>query len=110
MRGEEVAVDWIDAGQGRYALKGRLDFATVATLLQQQPDGFSVQPALWVDLAEVEYCNSAGVALLLAFVREARARRATIQFANPPLQMRDIIHVSGLDGILAGYIAANDSR
>ncbi len=57
-------------------------------------------PAVAVDLREVERSDSAGVALLVAWMRSARQAQRDIRFLNMPSQMLNIARVSGLDAIL----------
>ena len=50
-----------------------------------------------VDLAAVERADSAGLALLVEWLRAARGRGARLRFDNVPAQLRAIAATSGLD-------------
>lgn len=85
---------------GRMQLCGVLNLASVAALLADierlEYDASSVV----VDLKTVEHADSAGVALLLAWMRHARHAEREIRFLNMPTQMLNIARVSGLDEVL----------
>ncbi len=53
-----------------------------------------------IDLAGVNYGSSAGVALLLAWLRAGRAGGREVVFCNVPAGMRSIVNFSGLDSII----------
>jgi phospholipid transport system transporter-binding protein len=82
-------------------VSGELSFATVPALLEQG----SVLLAgcgerIRLDLGGVTRADSAGLALLIEWLRIARRRRAVIEFRNIPPQMLAIARVSGLDSVL----------
>lgn len=88
----------VDAG--RMQLCGVLDLASVPALLQDI-DGLDYETSsVIVDLKTVEHADSAGVALLLAWMRHARHAEREIRFLNMPTQMLNIARVSGLDEVL----------
>ena len=83
------------------ALSGVLNVATVTSLWEQSKSLLMRAPTpLCIDLKDVSASDSAGVALLIAWVRYLRAQKKTLQFVHLPEQMRAIMHVSGLDTIL----------
>ena len=55
-----------------------------------------------VDLGGVRRSNSAGVALLVEWLREAQQRQQVLLFTNVPAQMRAIIEVVDLETLLPG--------
>lgn len=84
-----------DAGVCR--VSGALGFDTVTQLPASLPgDGDVV-----ADLSAVERVDSAGLALLLEWVRTARARGWSVVFQGVPGQLSAIARVSGVDEILA---------
>ena len=87
-------------GDGRFALQGELNLATVGDLLKESGRLFQHQPPDWIDLAGVSHCDSAGVALLVEWLRRARADGRNLQFTNPTSQMLEIIKVTDLDTLL----------
>ena len=84
----------------RLMLEGELSFETVVRLLgeiRRLPDqGTEIQ----VDLQGVSRADSAGLALLVEWMRNAKSLGKSIQFLNIPQQMLDIARVSGLDQVL----------
>jgi len=85
----------------RLAVVGELTFATVPALARGAvpfPEGETV----WeVDLSGVARADSAGLVLLVAWVREARRRGAELRILHVPDQLRAIARVSGVSGLLA---------
>lgn len=85
---------------GRYRLRGVLDFDSVPGLSARGPELFDEAETVEVDLAEVARADSAGVALLVEWMQQARRRGGEIRYLNIPSQMLAIARVSGLDHIL----------
>jgi len=82
-------------------VNGELSYATVPDLLEQGAALLAGRSArVRLDLGGVTRADSAGLALLVEWLRAARGRRADIVFRNVPPQMLAIARVSGLDGIL----------
>ncbi|MBI5450950.1 MAG: STAS domain-containing protein [Gammaproteobacteria bacterium] len=80
-----------------YRVRGELSFDTVAQLLGRSP----VHGAqLRVDLGGVSRTDSAGLALLVSWMREARHAGCDIRFSNVPPQLLAIARVSGFDRLL----------
>jgi len=89
---------------GRYKLSGPLTFVTVPDLLKAL-DSFPQSAPITIDLADVTRGDSAAVALIVEWLRQARRTQAVLRFINVPEQIRAILRVSGLEG-LAGIEAA----
>jgi phospholipid transport system transporter-binding protein len=86
---------------GVLQVSGELSFATVNRLLEQsQPLFQTAQGWLVMELAEVERVDSAGLALLIQWMRMARERSVDILFRHVPQQLLAIAHASDLDSIL----------
>lgn len=87
--------------QGAIQVKGEITLDTTAALWQQSQSLFATLPnAVHVDLQEVTHSDSAGVALLTAWLRLARNQNKEIFFSHMPEQMQAIVRVSGLEKIL----------
>ena len=52
------------------------------------------------DLSPLQECNSAAVALLMAWLRYAHARGKSVSFARAPTDLLNIIEVAGLSDTL----------
>jgi len=99
-------------GEGRFAVAGDLDFETAAQLLECSTDIFRNAPRIDVDMSGVRSSDSAGLALLIEWVRRARARHLEIEFHGMPAQLRALIGISDLedlfpDGAPAGQAPAH---
>ena len=83
----------------RLVLSGPVTLSTVASLLEEgrRHLGEGVQT---VDLAEVSEMDSALLALLLAWVRDAKALGKPVAFANLPESLRTIAKLYGVDSLL----------
>ncbi len=90
--------------EGCWQVCGELSFASVPGLLRRSEEVFASAAeggrVLRVDLTGVPRADSAGLALLVCWVRQARRRNIRIEFCNVPEQMLKIANVSGLRSIL----------
>ena len=90
-----------DQGGGRWLLEGELGFETVPSLLAHPGASMRGIDSLTVDLAGVTRADSAGLALLVEWLRESERAGLPIRFVNVPVQLLSIARVCGLDGILS---------
>ncbi|MGH8722353.1 MAG: STAS domain-containing protein [Burkholderiales bacterium] len=83
----------------RMALSGPVTLANVAEVLEEGrkhlEDGVDS-----VDLGGVTEMDSALLALLLAWLREAKSRNRGLALANPPQALRTIARLYGVDTLL----------
>ncbi len=83
----------------RMLISGAVTLANVSSLLEEGrralADGVQT-----VDLAEVSEMDSALLALLLAWLRDAKARDQALAFTNPPESLRTIARLYGVDRLL----------
>jgi phospholipid transport system transporter-binding protein len=91
---------------GHLHLSGELSMATVPALLAGQKPFALVTDAdpaatVIIDLAGVTRADSAGLALLIQWQREAQARQRGIRFQHIPAQMLAMARLSGVDQLLA---------
>jgi phospholipid transport system transporter-binding protein len=94
----ETRLEQQEAGHGH--LTGALTFDTVPQLFQQGRQLFADSNNLQLDLAGVERSDSAGLALLVGWVRLARQCGGTITFLNVPQQLLGLARVGGVDQVL----------
>ena len=91
----------VTGSAGRFQLTGDLSFASVPQVYAQGHALFNGQAAtLVLDLSSVERTDSAGLALLVAWLRQARHQRKDLRFQNIPAQLLAIAKASGLENIL----------
>lgn len=88
-------------GNGKLALEGALNFATVSAALA------AIRPHLvrgvrQLDLSRVDHADSAGLALLVECVKETRDGRHGLRFVGVPAQLSALAAACGLSGLLAG--------
>jgi phospholipid transport system transporter-binding protein len=79
---------------------GELDFDSVAHLWETTGSLFRAEPIYRIDFSGVQRSNSAGVALMVEWLRQARRRQWPLAFVNIPDQMRAIIEVAELETVL----------
>jgi phospholipid transport system transporter-binding protein len=83
----------------RMVLSGPVTLANVAAVLEEGrrhlEDGVES-----VDLAGVTEMDSALLALLLAWMREAKSRNRSLTLANPPHALSTIARLYGVDNLL----------
>ena len=89
-----------ERGKDTIAVQGELNPASVAALWEDTQRRFRTRLPKYIDLAGVNRSDSAGVALLVEWLRQAKARRQELQFINIPSQMLTIIRVTDLDDLL----------
>ena len=96
------AVRFENKNDNVYRIIGELNMATVPQLQQDMSGIFKKNTdTLAIDLAEVSRSDSAGLALLLEWLSQAKHHNTSITFQNLPEQMQAIIKVSGLDELIS---------
>ena len=86
---------------GQIRLSGVLDFYTVPVVWEQHQAQMAGLPVWEIDLAGIERSNSAGLALLISWLREGRQQDRPVRLLNIPEQMLQIARVSELEDILS---------
>ncbi len=89
---------------GVFLLSGELSFASVPGVLRESEpllvsrnDG---NAAITIDLQGVGRSDSAGIALLVEWLRNAKNQNSDITFLNIPPQMLALTRLSGLEAVL----------
>lgn len=87
---------------GVYAVSGRLTFQTVPKFLAETGRGWPEGSGrITIDLGAVTLADSAGLALLLEWLEQAKSSRRELVFTNIPDQVGDLIRVNGLQQVFA---------
>ncbi|EKD54472.1 MAG: hypothetical protein ACD_60C00079G0025 [uncultured bacterium] len=81
---------------GRLLISGDLNFLTVMSIWQQSLPWLVKLNELHFDLTRVHSSNSAGLALLLQWLKFAKKSNKPIQFTEVPAQLGTIIKAAGL--------------
>jgi phospholipid transport system transporter-binding protein len=89
-------------GAGRFRVSGVLDASTAREVLEQSESRFEQCQELDVDLGGVGESDSAGLALLIEWLRLARQGEKTIRFANVPAQIEALARISEVEDLIAG--------
>jgi phospholipid transport system transporter-binding protein len=93
----------------RMVVSGALTLANVAAALREGNAAIG-EGVRTVDLAEVGELDSSALALLLAWLREARRRNRSLEFANLPQGLTTIARLYGVAELLpaaAGAVPAH---
>ena len=85
---------------GSFLLSGALTFETVPSVWRTSATVLSAGGDITFDLQGVSHTDSAGLALLIEWLRTARRMGKRMTFKNIPPQMLAIATVSGLEHIL----------
>lgn len=91
----EADIEQVEAG--RFKMTGTLDFETVPVILQKSLELFTACESLEIDFSAITRSNSAGLALLIEWMRNARANKQPIAFHHLPVQMQEIARLCGVE-------------
>jgi len=83
----------------RLLVSGPVTLANVATLLEEGRRHLA-EGVQTVDLGEVSEMDSALLALLLAWLRDAKAREQALAFANAPASLLTIARLYGVERLI----------
>lgn len=78
------------------SLSGKLDFQSVAELLAGEPP-WTNGGEIHIDLADISHSNSAGLALLLEWLKKAQQKGLQIKYHNVPEQLLVIARAYGVE-------------
>ncbi len=89
-----------------WRISGEMSFATVAGLLKSSERMFAdASGALEVDLSAVSRADSAGLVLLIEWLRQAKGLGREIRYVGVPQQMMAIAVASDLEEVLPIAVA-----
>lgn len=87
-------------GRNGYAVVGPLQFDSVPEVWKKSRLLFQPDQSLVLDLKGVSRADSAALALLVAWTREARRAGARLRFQNIPPQLMALIRAARLENLL----------
>lgn len=91
----------VENDDGSWLLQGELGYLSVPSVLQHAGVNMLGKEQIKVDLKGVTRADSAGLALLVAWLRESESAGNSIEFVNVPAQLLSIARVCGLEEILS---------
>ncbi|MDD2725109.1 MAG: STAS domain-containing protein [Methylovulum sp.] len=87
----------IDEGGGRFAVNGDLTFITIAKDTVKSLTFLASAKNITIDLSRVTNTDSAGLALMIECIKQARSNKTALKFCNIPKQLLNLAKISGLD-------------
>lgn len=87
-----------------------MSFTTVPELYQQSCNLLSGADAVEIDLAALDRSDSAGLALLVSWKRQARQQNKDIVLNNAPEQLRGLARLGGVEALLFPLSAAHEDH
>jgi phospholipid transport system transporter-binding protein len=89
-------------GAGQFRISGVLDATTAREMLEQSEGRFAQFNNLDIDLGGVGESDSAGLALLIEWLRVARQSQKEVRFANVPAQIEALARISEVEDLIGG--------
>jgi len=93
----------MNASASTRTVVGALTFETVPDLYQSSASWFEGTGELVLDLGQVGRTDSAGLALLIEWLRHAQAANRTLRFTNIPAPVQTLIRINGLQDALPNH-------
>jgi phospholipid transport system transporter-binding protein len=87
----------IDQGTGLFVVDGDLTFATIDKKTVKSFDFLKSTKQVTIDLSRVTCTDSAGLALMIEWIKYTRHHRIQLRFKNIPEQLRKLAKLSGFD-------------
>ena len=87
----------IEQSPGYFTVEGNLTFASIDKQTLQSFKFLKGIDRICIDLAKVETTDSAGLALMIEWIRHSRMIRAQLSFKNIPGQLMALAKLSGFD-------------
>lgn len=87
----------IEQSPGHFSVEGDLTFATIDKQSLQSFKFLKGIDCICIDLAKVGTTDSAGLALMIEWIKQSRMIRAKLRFKNLPEQLMALTKLSGFD-------------
>ena len=86
----------VEQGPGRYAITGELGFTTVTELLHSSQSLLS-NAQMQIDLSGVKHADSAGLSLLVEWLRLAKQQGRRLEYVALPAQLKALAGISEVE-------------
>lgn len=90
----------VEAAPGRVSLAGSIDFDNARRALADVSACIADQRELTIDLGGIERSNSAGLALMIDWLAQARQRGHVVHFDNVPDGLGQLARVCQVESLL----------
>ncbi len=87
----------IKEGIGHFIIDGDLTFATIDKQTLSSISFLKSAKEITIDLSRVSCTDSAGLALMIEWIKYSRHNRTQLHFKNIPEQLLNLAKLSGLD-------------
>jgi phospholipid transport system transporter-binding protein len=87
----------IDQGAGQFVVDGDLTFASIDKKTVKSFDFLNNSKFITIDLGRVACTDSAGLALMIEWIKYTRSHKTQLRFKNIPEQLRNLAKLSGFD-------------
>jgi len=98
----------IDQGAGNFSVDGDLTFATIDKNTVKSLVFLTSATAISIDLSRVVNTDSAGLALMIEWIKYARSKRTHLSFKKIPRQLINLAKLSGFDETSHFLIQSDD--
>ncbi|HEX5314492.1 MAG TPA: STAS domain-containing protein [Gammaproteobacteria bacterium] len=102
--GRAASARLIAEGEGRFRVEGEVVFATVMKLLEDGEAAFAGSSRIEIDLGGVTRINTAGLGLVIEWLRRARHEGQTITIRRPPATLLALAQICEAQTILGPVI------
>ncbi|MGH8426537.1 MAG: STAS domain-containing protein [Gammaproteobacteria bacterium] len=104
--GREFTARLIPEGEGHFQIEGEVVFATVMKLLEESRELFTDCEHIALDFAGVTRINTAGLGLVIEWLRWARHEGRALSISHPPAALLSLARICEAEGIIAPALAA----
>jgi phospholipid transport system transporter-binding protein len=98
-------VSLVNAGEGRFVVEGDLTFYAMDKKALSTFGFLATAKQITIDLGRVGNADSAGLALMLEWIKHARSKRVQLRFINIPGQILNLAKLSNLE--LPGHFVSS---
>lgn len=85
----------------RLMVSGDLTFSTVNQLWKDSLSFLNAHQAIVIDFSEIKNSNSAGLALMIEWIKWAKEKNKVLKFTHIPANILAITKISGLEKIIS---------